>query len=193
MRPLIAQWQYALVFWLVFVGVYLPESILTARTASRAGRQDAGSMPLVMVSQFVGVAAAFVIAFRLRVGALSQPQLWFWIGIATMAGGSILRHHCFRMLGASFSTAVVVVQEQKIVERGAYRWVRHPSYTGGLLMYAGMGLALGNWISVVVLQALVLAGYLYRITVEERALLETLGQPYREYMSRTKRFIPGVI
>jgi protein-S-isoprenylcysteine O-methyltransferase Ste14 len=193
MRPLIMQWQYALVFWLVFVGVYLPESILTARTASRAGRQDAGSLPLAMMGQFVGIAAAFVIAFRVRFGTLAYPQRWFWIGIAAMAGGSLLRQHCFRMLGASFSTAVVVVPEQKIIERGAYRWVRHPSYTGGLLMYAGMGLALGNWISVAVLQVLVLAGYLYRITVEERALLETVGQPYREYMSRTKRFIPGVI
>ena len=110
-----------------------------------------------------------------------------------MSAGSLLRRHCFRMLGQSFTAAVVVVQNQAIVERGAYRWIRHPSYTGGLLIYGGMGLALGNWMSLVEITVVVLVSYLLRVRAEERALVETLGEPYRDYMRRTKRFIPLLI
>ena len=193
MRPLISVWPYALVFWLVYIGVYVPEGILTARTGRTPGKQDAGSLRLALAGQFLGTAAAFVIAFSVPFGSLSHSHLWFWAGLGTMVTGSILRHHCFRMLGASFTTAVVVVREQMIIQRGAYRWVRHPSYTGALLIYAGLGLALGNWISMAVVTTMVLASFAYRVRVEERALLETLGEPYRAYMQRTKRFIPLLV
>jgi protein-S-isoprenylcysteine O-methyltransferase Ste14 len=193
LHPLVSVWPYALVFWLAYVGVYFPEGILTARTGRSPGKQDAGSLRLAVAAQFLGTGVAFAIAFSVRSGSLSHPHFWFWTGLALMVAGSILRHHCFRMLGASFTTAVVVVREQAIVQRGAYRWVRHPSYTGALLIYAGIGLALGNWISLIVVVAIVLASFAYRVRVEEQALLATLGEPYREYMGRTKRFLPGLV
>ena len=79
-----------------------------------------------------------------------------------------------------------------MVERGAYRYVRHPSYTAGVLMFAGIGLALGNWLGLLAQMGLVTAGYWYRVVVEERALAATIGDPYRSYMRRTKRFVPFV-
>jgi protein-S-isoprenylcysteine O-methyltransferase Ste14 len=190
MRPLITVWPYTLVFWLVFIWAYATESVLTVRTGSVAGKQDAGSLRLILSTQFVAIAAAFIIASNVRAGSLPHLRVWFWTGLGAMVAGSLLRRHCFRMLGSSFTTAVVVMPQQNIVERGAYRWVRHPSYTGGLLMQTGIGLALGNWISAAMLLAIVSGSYMYRVRVEERALLETLGQPYRQYMQRTKRFIP---
>ena len=193
MRPLVGSWPYWLVFWLVFVWVYFIEFLLTARTRSKAGKQDAGTLPLVVVMQFVAMSAAFILAFSFRLGGVSYPRSWFWAGIGVMIGGSLLRRHCFRMLGSSFTAAVVVVQNQEIVERGAYRWVRHPSYTGGLLIYTGMGLALGNWMSLAEIVGVTWASYLFRVRAEETALVETLGEPYRDYMRRTKRFIPMVI
>ena len=55
-----------------------------------------------------------------------------------------------------------------------------------------MGLAMTNWLSVVAIMVCALAGYGYRVRVEERALCADLGQPYRDYMQRTKRFVPHV-
>jgi len=49
-----------------------------------------------------------------------------------------------------------------------------------------------NWASLVALLLCVLSGHLYRVSVEERALSQTIGQPYVEYMHGTKRFIPLV-
>jgi protein-S-isoprenylcysteine O-methyltransferase Ste14 len=192
-RPLVYVWPYALVYWPVFVWCYAPEFFLNRRSRSLSAAQDAGSFRLVMAIQMVAIAAAFSIASTHRFGVLSRPRLWFWIGLFVMIAGSWLRRHCFRMLGPSFTAVVVVRPDQAVVDRGAYRWVRHPSYTAGALMLGGMTLALGNWASVAVVMAAVVLAYGYRVRVEERALVATLGDPYRAYMRRTKRFIPLVI
>ena len=75
---------------------------------------------------------------------------------------------------------------------GPYRWVRHPSYTGSLLTIAGVLLCLVNVASLFAL-IIPLAGYAYRIRVEEDALVRSLGEPYRAYMRRTRRLIPFVV
>jgi len=137
--------------------------------------------------------ASFAIAFNVRSGMLRHQRIWFFIGLGIMIAGSLLRRHCFRMLGRSFTAVVVVNLDQQIIERGAYRWVRHPSYTAGMLLFAGSMLALGNWLSVAVVLSGAIVAYSYRVRVEERALLETLGEPYRAYMQRTKRFIPKLL
>jgi protein-S-isoprenylcysteine O-methyltransferase Ste14 len=77
-----------------------------------------------------------------------------------------------------------------VVERGTYKWIRHPAYLAGILLLLGIGLALANWISIVVVVLVPSAVYGYHIHVEEQALVETLGTPYREHMNRTKRLIP---
>lgn len=60
-------------------------------------------------------------------------------------------------------------------------------------MHAGLGLALTNWISFALLTIVPAVLYWIRVSVEERALLDTIGEPYRAYMARTKRFIPFVV
>ena len=95
------------------------------------------------------------------------------------------------MLGDRFTFAVRATSDQIVVERGAYRYVRHPAYTAGLMLFAGIGLALANWASLAVCIVLPAIAYGYRIIVEERLLVETLGQPYYKYMKRTRcRLIP---
>ena len=59
---------------------------------------------------------------------------------------------------------------QLVIDRGAYALVRHPSYSAGIAMFAGIGLALGNWASFLVAVAVSLVVYDYRMRVEERAL-----------------------
>jgi protein-S-isoprenylcysteine O-methyltransferase Ste14 len=190
--PLIVDWPYAVVYWAVFLWAYSQEFGLTRRSRALPATQDAGSLRVVMLAQGAGMFAGFAIAFMGRFGMLAHQRLWFAIGIGVLIAGRLLRRHCFRMLGESFTAVVVVRSEQQVVERGAYRWVRHPSYTAGMLLFAGSMLALANWMSVAVVLAGAILAYSYRIHVEERALLQTLGEPYRAYMQRTKRFVPKV-
>lgn len=190
---LLQSWPYATVYWLVFLWAYVPEFFLNRRSKSLHGPQDAGSFHVVTLVQGGAMAAGFAIAFKSHFGALAHQRLWFAVGLAAVIAGRLLRRHCWQMLGKSFTAVVVVRPEQQIIERGAYRWVRHPSYTAGMILFSGSMLALANWLSVVVVLCAGILAYSYRVHIEERALLQTLGEPYRAYMQRTKRFVPKLI
>ncbi len=143
-----------------------------------------------MLAQFFGMGIAFAIASTVPFGVLPYPTLCFWVGVFALIVGSLFRRHCRRMLGSSFTGSVIVNPDHAVIERGAYRYVRHPSYTAALVIFFGVGAALGNWISLATLLAIVVVAFFYRVNVEERALAAVIGDPYLHYMKRTKRFVP---
>ena len=122
--------------------------------------------------------------------ALRAPALY--AGTALIAAGSLLRRHCWRMLGSSFTGDVRASADQQVVSRGAYRFLRHPSYTGAIILNTGVGIGLGGWASAVLMVAGCAVVYAYRIRVEERKLLAVIGEPYRQFMATRKRLIPFV-
>jgi protein-S-isoprenylcysteine O-methyltransferase Ste14 len=117
----------------------------------------------------------------------------FWFGVALVSIGLAFRLYAITVLGRYFTPSVTVVADQKLVEDGPYKLIRHPAYTGLLIMFLGFGLGSTNWLSLLALMGCALLGLSYRIYVEEHALLAHLGLPYQEYMQRTKRLIPFVL
>ena len=161
---------------------------------AEAPATDRNSKHVVEAANGTGVFFALLFAGSLRSFAIASFRVPIYIaGIACIVAGGALRRHCFRMLGDSFTYDVRVAPGQRIVERGAYRYVRHPSYTAGLLLVGGIGLALGNWASLAIAIVPTALAYTYRISVEERALAGTLGPAYTDYMRRTRRLIPFVL
>ena len=106
-----------------------------------------------------------------------------WLGLA-------LRIWAIAALGGAFRTTVEVDPGQAVVSTGPYRWVRHPSYSGLLLIVTGCGLAAGNWLALAICIALPPPELLWRIHVEEAELTGVLGDRYRAYQAQTKRLIP---
>lgn len=196
MRPLAYVFPYALIFWVVFLWAFVREAAVIGRAqkaASSGGApDDKGSLRLVMVTQALGFVAAFWLAWFAR-GRYANPYVAFWVGIVLLVAGAVLRRLCFRALGASFTGEVRVRPEQRVIVAGPYHWVRHPSYTAGILMITGVATALGSWLGTLIAFLLAVAGYAYRVRVEERALAATLGDAYRSYAATTKRFIPFLI
>ena len=113
------------------------------------------------------------------------------LGLSIVAAGAA-RIWAVVTLGRFFKITVTIQPDHQVVETGPYRRLRHPSYTGLLLILAGVGVAFGNWLSLLALVALPLVGILIRIRVEEAALLAALGDSYASYSARTDRLIPGV-
>ena len=162
-----------------------------ARRPSR--RADQGSAFLIAFTQWGGLALA-----------LAAPQLWPglnfpgnpWIvvaiGLTLTWAGIALREWAIVTLGRFFRRVVMIQEGHRLVTRGPYRFVRHPSYTGALLALTGFGIALDSPVSAAALFVLSLVGYLARIKVEERALLEAFGEDYRDYARRTARLVPRV-
>jgi protein-S-isoprenylcysteine O-methyltransferase Ste14 len=79
-----------------------------------------------------------------------------------------------------------------VVDTGPYRLVRHPSYTGLLMASLGLGIALRTWLSIPACLVPPLIAFSMRLRHEEAVLARELGEPYRAYMRRTKRLVPGV-
>jgi len=186
---------YATVFFIVFLVWMLPEWIGTylQRSEHGARRRDRGSHAVIVFGLGIaGIGAAWCVAnVPAATMARAQPVV-FWIGIAAVLGGVAFRWYAIRVLGRFFTRDVATRAGQTVVERGPYRLLRHPSYSGALLSIAGFGLTLTNWLALAVLIAGAFLAYTYRVHVEERALCDALGEPYRDYMKRTRRFIPYV-
>jgi protein-S-isoprenylcysteine O-methyltransferase Ste14 len=156
--------------------------------------QDRGTRTL---AQLTWIAAA--IGADLAHSALLGDPSWQFGTRALVAAGLIImwtglavRIWAVCVLGRAFRTTVEVHSGQQVVERGPYRWVRHPSYSGLLLITTGLGLAYGNWLSLALLLVLPLPALLRRIFVEEDVLTGALGKPYADYRTRTKRLVPGL-
>jgi len=193
MKPLPFVWPYALIFWPVFLWAYLRESVIVRRAQRAQESTDSRSLQGIMFGQGIAFLAAFPLASirALRIAPVHALAV-FSLGVAMVLAGALLRRHCFRMLGASFTGDVRARADQEVVSRGAYRVLRHPSYTAGIILNTGVGIALGSWASAVVLAVASLVVYLNRIGVEERALVATIGEPYRQFMLGRKRLIPFV-
>jgi protein-S-isoprenylcysteine O-methyltransferase Ste14 len=152
-----------------------------------AGRRYAAWPFLASASVMLYLAPHIAPAAAIRPGAVA-----FGIGLAILLAGLVLRGWSIMALGEYFTGSVAVSSDQPVVTAGPYRVLRHPSYTGVLLAYTGIGLASANWVGLAAMAMLPLAAILLRIRTEERALLVTLGAPYRAYAAHHKRLVPLV-
>jgi protein-S-isoprenylcysteine O-methyltransferase Ste14 len=154
---------------------------------------DLGTRWINIVSVVVGLTAAGSLNW---ISAFFFPGRWkpavFWTGIGVMLLGLALRAWAVATLGAAFRTTIETDENQRVVTKGPYRLVRHPSYGGLLLICCGYGVAVQNWLSLFIGVALPLAALLHRIRLEEAALAEELGPEYRAYQKRTKKLIPWI-
>lgn len=106
--------------------------------------------------------------------------------------GLALRWLSIAYLGRFFTVNVIVTTDQKVIDTGPYRWIRHPSYAGALLAFLGLGFCFANAATLFLLFVPAAAAFLYRIGIEEAALQAGLGAAYRRYMQRTKRLVPFI-
>lgn len=187
---------YAIVFWGVLAWAYTMESIQhrskMKRMASHDGADRYSGLVISIGSGVLQLAAFVVAALPQWRAAESEAAAMLYAGVALIVGGMLLRMHCWRVLGAFFTPTVTIANDHRVVDQGAYKLLRHPSYLGALMTLAGLGLALGNWGSLVLMVVGSWAIYIYRIEVEETALESALGASYTQFKNSRKRLIPFV-
>lgn len=181
--------------FVAWIGWPASELVLAATRRARgsAVRKDRGSFAVFWLALVAGVGGA-VLAGQERVAAMAAPaEVLAAVGTTLVLAGMAIRWSAVRTLGRFFTVDVAVASDHRLVDRGLYRLVRHPSYTGLGLSFVGLGVTLGSWLSLAALAVALAPAAAYRIQVEEAALIEALGDPYREYARRTKRLIPFVL
>lgn len=155
--------------------------------------QDAGTLRVNSLLGWLAILLGLASGAALRgVEPLALPAWLAWAGAAVALAGTALRTWAIVALGRWFSLTLQVKPGQPVVESGPYRLLRHPSYAGGELAFLGIGLSAGNGLSPLLYVLPWVIAHVHRIGVEERALVETLGEPYRAYQRRTWRLLPFV-
>jgi len=163
---------------------------LTRQSGAKTISKDANSLRVL----WIVIIACIWLSIRAQ-GRWPHAVLPRWsvpIGVALFVGGMVLRWYSIIHLGRFFTVNVAIAADHQLVDTGPYRFVRHPSYTGALLAFIGFAMVLRNWASVLVISLPIALAFLYRINVEERALVRALGDRYRGYIKQTKRLIPLV-
>jgi protein-S-isoprenylcysteine O-methyltransferase len=162
-----------------------------AKAVETRGR-DRGSLRLLWIVIALSSFLAFNAAYALPAASMGAGPFVRDAGVALFAAGLAIRWYSIIHLGRFFTVNVAIAANHRLIDTGPYRFVRHPSYTGALMAFLGLGLCFNNWASLGTIVVPVFLVFLWRIRVEEAALMQGLGDPYRDYMSRTKRLIPAV-
>ena len=140
---------------------------------------------------FFGAILLLPIGRAIAPGAVLGGGAWvFALGVVIGWLGLLLRWWCFVVLGRYFTIVVKTSEDQPVVDRGPYRVLRHPSYTGLLLAFGGFGVMLGNWVSTAGSVVLAFIALVYRLRIEERALNAALGTRYRDFAASRARLVP---
>jgi len=139
----------------------------------------------------VGFGAGLVLASRDAL-SLPDPVGWLVVGLAVAWAGMLLRLWQCSLWAGSSRLPSWSGRKQTVVSSGPYRFVRHPSYLGLLILLFGFGLALGDLASAAVMVVLPALGLMWRIRVEEAALRAGLGDGYLEYCNDRACLIPGI-
>ncbi|HMK46394.1 MAG TPA: isoprenylcysteine carboxylmethyltransferase family protein [Methanocella sp.] len=160
------------------------------RSGGGIKKKDGGSVLVIRVLMYVSVFMAILLALK-HIAML--PGWFFYPGIILMVTGILMRQWAIFILGRFFTVIVSVQKNQKVVDYGPYRLIRHPSYLGLFMIMIGMGLALGSWGGILILLSMNGLALGYRIYIEEKVLVSELGYDYVQYIKRTKRLIPFIL
>ena len=119
-----------------------------------------------------------------------MPPLLVYIGYLFVAGGLFIRWFSVYSLGNAFTVKVGIIQNQALITTGIYKKIRHPSYTGLLMYYFGLGIVMQNWICIVILSVIPMGVVFFRIKKEEAVLTSHFGTAYKTYMRQSYKLFP---
>ena len=153
---------------------------------------DRASIWILIILIGIGYFLAFRVGIT-RLGRIYHWNIFFTIGAILTIVGLILRIKSISTLQQHFTYTVTKIENHELIETGLYKNIRHPGYLGQLLIFLGVATSLSNWLSIVVMIIPALLGYIYRIRIEERFMIEQIGQKYIAYQKRTKKLIPKII
>ena len=177
--------------WLVFLGYWLwsARKVKPAKhRESLAKRFFAHWLPLMVAVYLLGPGDWFGHSL-LREQFVPHTMPVYSTGLALCVAGVALAIWARAILGANWSAQVQIKQGHELIERGPYSLIRHPIYTGLILLFAGNAVMVGDWRGVIAV-AIVIASFWRKYLLEERLLGQEFGPAYAEYRKRTYPLFP---
>ena len=200
MKPLIyTDRSFLLLFGCVLIVWAISEWMAAHRrpresTSTEVKKQDRGSFWILALANLISLVFYFLCPVLLPQAAISGNQVaLFWLGVLVFLLGVGWKWYAVATLGQFFTVKVRTHSDQHVIQQGPYQFMRHPAYSGMVVMMLGAALMVPNWVSLIALLILPFPGLLYRMHVEEQRLILGLGTAYSEYMRRVpKRLLPFI-
>ncbi len=180
------------VIWLCWL-VYWAVASIGAKPDARRERpasQLSHSLPLVLGA--IILAAPRLLGPEMQQRFVPATPAWFWLGLGLIACGLILTLFARAWLGGNWSAVVTLKQDHELVRSGPYAFVRHPIYTGLILALIGTAVSIGEWRALAGV-ALIAAGLVRKLTIEERFMAQRFGEAYARYRQHVRALVPFVV
>jgi len=161
------------------------------RKNSIVNRGDKGSIWFL----FILISIGYFLSFRFgmtKIGRIYHWDFFFTVGAILIIIGLIIRIYAINTLKQHFTYRVTKIENHELIETGLYKMIRHPGYLGQLFIFIGTAVSFSNWLSILSMVVAIFLGYSYRIKIEEKFMVEQMGQNYLDYQNRTKKLIPFV-
>ena len=177
--------------WFVVIGYWLWSARRVKapkRTESLAKRFFAHWLPLMVAVYLLGPGDWFGHSL-LREQFVPHTMPVYSTGLALCVAGVALAIWARAILGANWSAQVQIKQGHELIQRGPYALIRHPIYTGLILLFAGNAVMVGDWRGVLAV-AIVTVSFWRKYLLEETLLAQEFGQSYIDYRKRTYPLFP---
>jgi protein-S-isoprenylcysteine O-methyltransferase Ste14 len=183
------------IFRVLWCSWIVTEVLVLVLTRTRRGGgtiSDRGSLRVLWFAIMVSLTVGMWMGAGYRPTMMHEMHGLGVVCVVLLAVGLVIRWVAIYTLGRSFSANVAIHATQTLELSGLFRYVRHPSYSGLVLIFIAMGLSTHNWLGLAIIVIGPITALVYRIHVEEAALTAAFGQDYVDYSRRTKRLIPGI-
>ena len=179
--------------WIIFLVYWIISARKTKRTIKTKGPVDVNFYPIMFLGYILFVRPRFPKPFDfLSVKLLPDNQWLMLLGIAIVIGGLVITIIARRTLADNWSSAVTFKENHELITAGIYHFVRHPIYTGILLMFLGSAYLYLSWSTIIGFGLMVFA-IIYKIRLEEKMMTEHFPDAYPIYKTKVKAIIPFVL
>ena len=180
------------IFEILWICWLLSEILLNRLVRSKnpdSKEVDKNSLNLIWIAIVISMTLG-ILSVNYWSAPIMPAGIALYLGSGFIIAGMIIRFTAVWSLGKFFTVNLGIQDNHRLVRTGLYKYIRHPSYSGSLLSFAGFCLSLNNWLSLLIIMIPVIATFINRINIEEKLLFGQFGSEYEEYRRKTKRLVP---
>ena len=178
--------------WLVFVVVWMVAAASTKRTVYRESTAQRLRYWILLVIAYLLLIKGRRLPYPVGAQIIPHTKAMAWTGAVLCIVGLAFTIWARGTLGRNWSGAVTLKECHELIDRGPYRLVRHPIYTGLLTMFVATVIALGH-VAGIIGALLVFVSFWIKLGHEEKLMLKQFPDQYAAYQQRVKRIIPFVL
>lgn len=189
MNPFTAIYFVGIVIEIVIRAPYSKKRKAETMSDRRITAQEKALLFLLLLGMFI-LPVVYAASSWLDFATYARPSWAGWVGAAILAGALLVFWRAHVDLGLNWSPSLEIRQKHELITRGIYGVIRHPMYASQWLWVVAQVLLLPNWLAGWVNLIVFIPFYWLRVRAEEKMMLDTFGDPYRDYMSKVGGVIP---